>query len=277
MKAAAFQFDVSLADVPANLRTTERGLRDAAAQGVQLVVLPEMWPTSFISQTGPHLQAQVDATARAVDRMLELSEQLGLVVCGTGFAAGDDPDQPLNRLSVGDRGRLATTYDKVHLFSPTAEDQAFDAGRRAPTTVATSVARLAGVICYDLRFGEVTGVPARDGAEILVCPAQWPSARASHWRALAIGRAVENQCFVIACNRTGESLIGRRSQALQFPGNSIIVDPHGSVLAEGHGESGLVIAELDLALVAELRERIPIGADRRPALYRDWTDERSAT
>ena len=270
MKVAAYQYDVRLDEPDTNLATVEAGLNEAAAAGVKLVVLPEMWPTSFVSGSGDALAGPIEASARAVQRVVELSGQLDLVVCGTAFAAPPTAGPPLNRLHICDRGTMLTTYDKVHLFSPTAEHETFRAGALAPSTVATRDTSVAGIICYDLRFGDITRTVARGGAEILVCPAQWPSPREAHWRALAIGRAVENQGFMIACNRSGSSLIGKQKQSLKFPGNSIIVDPHGTVLAEGHGEAGLVVAELDLQVARELRGKIPIAADRKPDLYAEW-------
>ncbi|MCH9686497.1 MAG: carbon-nitrogen family hydrolase [Deltaproteobacteria bacterium] len=270
MRIGAFQFDVGLDEVAANRRAVEEGLREAAAQGYGLVVLPEMWPTSFVTNTGPQLERAVADSLAAVDWLVALSGELSMVVCGTAFCRPDPAAAPTNRLHICDQGRLALSYDKVHLFSPTAEHETFLAGRQAPGTAETSAGRISGVICYDLRFGDITRVPTGDGVQIMVCPAQWPSPRAAHWRALAIGRAVENQCFVVACNRSGASLIGSQKQRLEFPGNSIVVDPHGTVLAEGEGSSGLLGAEVDLAVVAELRARIPIAADRRPGLYGQW-------
>ncbi len=273
MRIGAFQFDVRLNDVEGNRQTVHAGLRQAAEQGYALVVLPEMWPTSFVSATGATLQAAVDDSQHAVEWLVGLSEELGLVVCGSAFARDDPAQPPSNRLHVCDRGQLSLSYDKVHLFSPTAEHETFCAGRDAPRTVETSSGRISGVICYDLRFGDITRVSAGQGAQIMVCPAQWPSPRAAHWRALAIGRAVENQCFVVACNRTGMSLIGSREQQLAFPGNSIVVDPHGGVLAEGEGADGLIGAEADLDQVRDLRQRIPIDADRRGELYQRWAED----
>ena len=271
--AACLQFDVHRGDVGANLAAVERGLREAAEQGVGLVVLPEMWPTSF-PDAGADMPAELAAAERAVARVAELSRELELAVCGTAFGfEGDlaDPSRPPNRLHLFESGRRLLTYDKVHLFTPTAEPEIFTPGSEPPPTVATRSGRIAGLICYDLRFPELTRVAWRDGAEIVCIPAQWPVARAAHFRALCIGLAVANQCFVLGANRTGRDVIGRRGLVLEFPGNSLAVDPHGSVLAEGYGEDGLISADLDLSLCAELRRKVPVSKDQRPDLYRRWT------
>jgi len=85
-----------------------------------------------------------------------------------------------------------------------------------------------------------------------------------------VALAVTNQCTVVAANRTGRDVIGRRELELEFPGNSLVVDPHGRVLAEGHGEEGLIAAEIDPGLARELRRQVPVARDSRPDLYAAW-------
>ena len=272
MIVSAYQFDVRAGDPERNLAAAEEGLHAAAAAGAGLVCLPEMWPTSFPRADGVRAE-DLAATERAVERVAQLSRELELVVCGTGYAVDDAGGAPSNRMHVFDRGERVLTYDKVHLHSPTAEDEAFRAGVEAPPVVETSAGRLGGVICYDLRFPEVCRMTYRAGVEVLVVCAQWPVARAAHWRALAVARAVENQCFVVACNRTGREVIGRRGMELSFPGNSLVAAPTAEVLAEGHGREGLVAAEIELDAVREMRVRVPIGKDRREAVYARWERE----
>lgn len=265
MLVAAFQFDVRRGAVEANLAEVESGLREAARAGVRLVCLPEMWPTSFCD-VEPGILA---ASAAALARVRQLAGELGLLVCGSAFGEAGG-GRPTNRLHVLDGGREILGYDKVHLFSPTAEAESFSAGAEPPATVTTDLGALSGVVCYDLRFGRLLRVPYLAGAEVLVVPAQWPTPRASHWRALVLGRAVEAQAFVVACNRLGTDLVGRRRLELVFPGNSLIADPHGRALAEGDGRRGLVVARLDLSEARRLRARVPVRRDERPELYAGW-------
>ena len=265
---AALQFDVRRAEVDANLAAVERGLRRAANEGTRLVVLPEMWPTSFVEAPD---ERSLEETEAALERVAELARELELVVCGSAFGPGAPGERPRNRLHVFDRGELVLSYDKVHLFSPTAERESFSAGDEPPATVDATVGRLAGVVCYDLRFGPLLRVPFQDEAQILVVPAQWPVTRATHWRALVLGRAVENQCFVVAANRTGTDRVGRKRVELSFPGNSLVADPHGNALAEGAGRAGLVAADVDLEIARRARVRVPVSRDQRIELYRRWS------
>ena len=275
MRIAALQFDIRRGDVGRNTKAVEDGLRRAASEGVSLVVLPEMWPTSF---PGPEadLDAQTKASERAVQTLARLAGELKLVVCGSSFGAidadecGEDEAKPANRWQLFDGARCIASYDKVHLFTPMAEHESFAAGCEAPTVIDTRLGRIGGVVCYDLRFPQLTRRLFDANAQLICVSAQWPSVRATHWRALVVGFAVINQCFVVAANRTGVEAVGRRALTLEFPGNSLVVDPHGVVLAEGAGVDGLVTAEVDLAVAREMRVRVPAAKDQRRDLYAAW-------
>jgi predicted amidohydrolase len=268
MQLAALQFDVRRGAHEANLAAVERGLCEARERGFELVLLPEMWASSF-PDAGADLRALVALDERCVERVRELSCELELAVCGSSFAALG-PGRPANRWRLFDRGELLASYDKAHLFSPTAEPESFSAGAEPPPVLDTRLGRLAGCVCYDLRFVELTRRCFEERAELLLVPAQWPAARATHLRALACGLAVQNQCFVLVANRTGSEAIGRRELLLEFPGNSLLVDPHGVVLAEGRGVDGLVGAPVELDVARQMRRRVPVERDARPELYARW-------
>jgi predicted amidohydrolase len=265
LKVAALQLAPTAGDVAANLRGVEAGLRAAADLGVEIVGLPEMWPTSFVEvRERDWLPVTRAATARAA----ELSAELGLVVFGSAFAGPPDAAGRLfNRLTVWDSGRAVLEFDKVHLFTPTGERESFRAGAVPPATVLVRGVRLSGAVCYDLRFGPLWHRPWVEEAELLVVPAQWPTPRASHWRALVLGRAAEHQAFVVAVNRTGTAPLARRGEELSFPGNSIVAGPDGTARAEGSGADGLIVWEVDPEEARALRRAIPVRRDQRPGTY----------
>lgn len=271
MLVAALQFDVRRGATASNTEVVLNELERAAERGIALVVLPEMWPSSF---PGPEsdLAALVAADDDAWTRVAQAGARLGVSVCGSAFG-GVERGLPANRWRLFDAGECRSAYDKLHLFSPTAENESFSAGDRPPACVELRGARVSGLVCYDLRFPELTRLAFRAAADLVCISAQWPVARAANWRALAAGLAAQNQCFVVACNRTGVDVIGRRELTLEFPGNSLLVDPHGRVLAEGRGENGLIEAELDLALARDLRRRVPVERDQRSELYARWSRE----
>lgn len=260
---ACLQGDVLRGDVAQNVATFERLLRIARESGARLAVLPEMWSTSFAREFDQDL---IDAAREADRRLAALSAELDLMVVGSALEAADG--KLYNRATLFDQGRILATYRKIHLFSPNAENRQMAAGHQ-PVVVETRLGRLGLIVCYDIRFGELTRWYFYHGADLLIVPAQWPEARASHWRALVDARAVENQCFVVACNRTGSEGSLKTADQLLFPGNSRVVDPMGEVLASGRGEEAPILASIELRKVRAMRRTMPIEKDRRPALYRD--------
>ena len=263
---ACIQFDVRRGDVVSNLASAEQGLREAAAQGARLAVLPEMWPTSFLPEV---TDAVLQASRKAEDAVTRLAAELQLTVVGGGYEARDG--KLFNRALVVDGGRVVGAYRKIHLFTPHAEAKQFTPGEE-PLVVDTSAGRIGVLICYDIRFPELVRYLFYKKAEILAVPAQWPESRAGHWRALLVARAIENQAYVLGCNRTGAEPPLKSSEPLLFSGDSRIVDPSGETLAAGAGEATPVVGTLELRKVRTMRRALPITRDRRPTLYqRLWS------
>lgn len=279
MRVATLEIDLRTGDVPANLRGVLEGVRAAAAAGASLVAVPEMWPTSFIPDA---TAADFEASERAVSELSQVAGELGIVAVGSAFGApGPDPDRkqlPTNRAHVLGEGELLGWYDKVHLFSPTAEHLAFRAGHRPPPVVELPGldARVAPIVCYDLRFPEVARAAFRAGAEVLVVVAQWPESRAPHWKALLRGRAAELEGFVVASNRIGVDEIGRRRLRLDFGGHAAVVGPSGedveatSVEVIGASGTRLSVHHIDLEEARALRRAVPVLKDERHELFGDW-------
>jgi predicted amidohydrolase len=255
INAAAIQFNVKQGDVDTNLAYVRSALRRVAGQGADLVVLPEMWSSGFSYR---NLNELAGRTAGIVEELLVLSRELKLVIVGS--MPEPHGEKVFNTVFVADNGKLAGVYRKLHLFSLLGEDRAFDSG--ASWLLAdTSVGKVGVIICYDLRFPELSRRLALEGAAVICVPAQWPKPRQEHWRTLLRARAIENQLFVVACNACG--LIGK----LDFFGMSMIIDPKGELLAEA-GEAVCEIgAPLDMQLMADWRGQIPCFNDRRPELY----------
>ena len=283
MKVAALQFDVQRAATdPAaaarNLAAARSAVEGAAAAGARLVVLPEVWATSFPDGQSAGDAALLGAAEEAAAMAASWSAELGLVIAGSYLAAAaglgrDAGGRFYNRLLVHDGGDLRLSYDKVHLFTPTAEHEVFAAGAELPAVVETSAGRLSGAICYDLRFPELFVPMRRAEVDLVVLPAQWAARRADHWRALVMGRAVEGQFTVVAANRTGSEPLGQRGQVIAFPGNSLVASAAGEALAEGRGEVGHILGQVDPEVARKQRVRVPVGKDRRADLYAKWRTE----
>ena len=265
--AACVQFDVRAGDVAANCASMRAGVEEAVASGARLCVLPEMWSTSFLPAFAEPVLAEAEA---AENELRELSASHGLVIVGSSVEAQDD--KVWNTARVYERGQCLGSYRKIHLFSPNAEHRHITPGD-APLVVTTQLGVLGVLICYDLRFPELSHYYFHRGVELLVVPAQWPEARSQHWRTLLRARAIENQMFVIGSNRTGQEPSLRNGEMLAFPGDGRIVDPTGEVLASGSGESGAIVAPIERRKVRTMRRILPIDRDQRPSVYRQLFDE----
>ena len=154
-----------------------------------------------------------------------------------------------------------------HLFSANLEHRYHAAGDQ-PCVVDTDAGKIGVMLCYDIRFPELSRHYFHQGAEVLVVPGQWPEARAQHWRTLLRARAIENELFVIGCNRTGQEPSLRTDEPVSFPGDGRIIDPMGEILATGNGDAGATLATIELRKVRTMRRVLPIAADLRPEVYK---------
>jgi predicted amidohydrolase len=254
--AAAIQFTVHQGDLDANLGYAREALARVAGQGANLVVLPEMWSTGFAYKT---LNELAKRTESVVEELCELSARLKLVIIGSQPEPADD-NRVFNTIHVIDNGQVVARYRKLHLFSLLGEDKAFKGGN-GWCLAETSIGKVGVIICYDLRFPELSRRLALEGARVICVPAQWPKPRQEHWRTLLRARAIENQLYVVACNACG--VIGR----LDFFGMSMVIDPKGELLADAGEEVCEILAPLDWQAMDAWRAQIPCFQDRRPELY----------
>lgn len=278
--------DIALGDPAENRRRAGRLVRQAAGAQPRpdVVVLPEAWTTAYdLGRLGEI--ADPPGGGATAQLLSGLAREMNIaVVGGSAFeeiaedAPAQDPTADRRYANVArcfDRlGRQIAEYRKIHLFRLMDEHHFITAGT-APCRFDLPAAEPLGgtapaglIICYDLRFPELARTLALDGAQVLFVVAQWPASRAAHWRALNIARAIENQMYVVACNRVGRKGGSGTDADEVFGGGSLIVGPRGDVLAEGDGSEGVITAELDLRQVADSRRQIPIFADRAPQAYR---------
>ncbi len=265
--AACVQFDVRPGDVAANCAAMRAGIEEAVAAGASFCVLPELWSTSFLPQFDDDVVQQANEAER---ELAELGRSHGLVTVASTIEVVDDV--VFNTAHVLDHGERKGSYRKIHLFSPNLEHRRHGFGDR-PLLVETSLCRVGVLICYDLRFPELSRWYFHQGAEVLAIPGQWPEARAQHWRTLLRARAIENELFVIGCNRTGQEPSQRNGEPMTFPGDGRIVDPTGEVLAAGSGEAGAIVGPIEMRKVRTMRRILPIERDQRPSVYRELFDE----
>ena len=266
MKVALIQLRTP-ANQAAALAQAEPLIRGAVAEGAQFVLTPEC--SNIVQKNRPRL-FEVLATAEddvCVQGLIALAAELKIwMLIGSALVKRADGGAANRSILVGPDGRVAATYDKMHMFDvdlPTGEkareSEAYTPGTEA-VIAETPMGRIGLTICYDLRFPYLYRALAKAGAEIMTIPACFtrPTGEA-HWEVLMRARAIETGSFVLAPAQGGFHEDGRGTW-----GRSIAVGPWGEVLAlADHDEPGFVIAELDLDAVAKARQAIPALKNER--------------
>lgn len=241
--AGFLQFDVQPALVEANLAEVKLTLRKLEPPVSSLVVLPELWATGFAYKHLPELTA---ATPALLGAMQELAAKYGIYLVGSLLEAVtiEEKTAVFNTLYVVGTNGVVGSYRKQQLFTPMGEERYFTPGTN-PQPVELAEGCLGLLVCYDLRFPDLAHHQAVCGAALLVVSAQWPMARLSHWRILLQARAIENQLFVVACNRCGVT------DNVAFAGHSMVVAPDGAILTEaGENREGKVVKLVSSRLAA---------------------------
>ncbi len=276
MRVAAVQLN-STGDKARNLASGERLVRAAAADGAELVGLPEKWNLLAAGEEmaagaepldGPSLTA-----ARSWARELGIHLLAGSIAergeerAGSAVAPGEQKAFNTSVL-IGPGGEDVAVYRKIHMFDVEAggieyrESEHEEAGSEIVTAPLGDIT-VGLSVCYDLRFPELYRILAVRGARLIVVPSAFTFATGrDHWEVLLRARAIENQAFVLAPNQVGETPPHYSSS-----GHSAVVDPWGAVLAIAPDEECFVAADLDLAAQDQVRESLPSLANRRPGAY----------
>ncbi len=268
MRAAAVQLN-SNGEKTRNLEVAGSLLREAAADGAELIVLPEKFN---VLGSPDDLRAGAEPVpGPTTDWAAALSRELGVWLVAGSIVERIEGDDKLRNTSVliAPDGEIRATYRKIHLFDVEVGGVVYresDAEAPGDEVVVADVdgVELGMAVCYDLRFPEIFRIMAVRGARVFSLPAAFtvPTGRA-HWEVLLRARAIENQAFVIAAGQ-----IGKHPPDHESYGHSMIVDPWGAVLAEAPDEECYVTADLDLDAQREVREKLPALANRQPQAYR---------
>lgn len=263
MKIALAQFEVQRGAVAANLKVIGELISQAVAQGAQVVFLPEMCTTGFDWARNRELLSQA---AEHREQIAKLAVEFDVGICGS-FLEKTELGRAANTLYYFERtGAVAAQYRKVHLFTLFGEEKHVQAGE-VIVTANTELGRIGGSVCYDLRFPELFRKCTLDGTVVQVLPAAFPHPRLAHWRTLIQARAIENQCYFIATNQCGIEGHGSTVGDIYYFGHSMVVDPWGEILLEAGESEGVYLTDIDISLVAKVRDRLTALNDRRPELY----------
>lgn len=258
-KAAMIQMRSGLTP-GANRDDAVRMIGEAKSAGADYVLTPEM--TNILAARREQLFSVVveEEADASLATLREGARKLGIYVHIGSLAIKISPDRAANRsFLIGPKGDILARYDKIHMFDvDLAGGESYRESRNyRPGELAVLAdlpwGRLGLTVCYDLRFPALYRALAEAGATMLAIPSAFTKQTGeAHWHVLMQARAIENGSFVFAAAQGGQHENGRDTY-----GHSLIVDPWGSIIAEGGTEPGVIMAEIDPAEVAGARARIP--------------------
>ena len=253
MKLALVQMEIKERNCAGN---TEHGLMllEEAAKQSDLVILPEIWNTGYslghlkeeaVTLDGPLLNALCGIAKKYQCSLLPGS----LPICKNGLVYNMIP-------AINKAGKIVYEYGKAHLFGMFEEEKFFAPGESFDAFDLDGVS-CGATICYDLRFPEFYRYLALQGAQLIVCPAEWPARRGDGFDLLSRARAFENHVYVAAVNCVGSF------KGDPFYGHSRIIDPMNQIIAEGSDNEEIIYAEIDLGKVAKVRKNLNALSDVR--------------
>ena len=259
MKVSCLQMNVMLGCPDENFSHAEKLICESIKEQPDVIVLPETWNTGFFPKENLTELCCKDGDTTKL-RIGELAKKYKVnIVAGSVSNVRDG--NVYNTAFVFDRdGTCIAEYDKTHLFTPMGENDYYTGGDRLCGFTLDGV-KCGIIICYDVRFPELTRNLALKGLDILFVVSQWPKERILHLRTLTTARAIENQMFVVCCNSCGTA------DKTVYGGNSAIIDPFGKTIALAEENEEIISATCDMQILSDIRGSIPVFRDRRPELY----------
>ncbi|RMW35842.1 MAG: carbon-nitrogen hydrolase family protein [Nitrosopumilus sp.] len=263
MKAAVVQFKAST-NKETNLKKIVSYIEKASSKNATLCAFPEfmMFYTNS-TQTPKQLAALSETiTGNFVKTIAKAAKENRIQVVGSFYEKSRKKDRVYDTSFVIDKtGKVISTYRKIHLYDALGfrESDKMASGSKIAKPVKTTLGKVGMMICYDLRFPEMSRSLAAAGSEILVAPSAWVKGnmKEEHWITINKTRAIENGCYVIAPDQVGNIYCGR----------SLVVDPYGKVLLDMKKKQGIGYANIDLKKVKQTRKVLPLLKNRRTDVY----------
>ncbi|MCD8875313.1 carbon-nitrogen family hydrolase [Mammaliicoccus sciuri] len=258
MKIALYQMHVIPGEPEKNIEKINQWL-DELDDEIDIAVLPEMWNTSY------RLNELTELADEDGQRILPFLEQKAKEIhkhIVAGSIAYKKGNEIYNRtIVVNNEGKCINTYDKAHLVPMFNEHHFLTSGSKKSTVYELDEIEMGTIICYDLRFPELTRSLALEDAKVIFVPAQWPKSRIDHWKVLLRARAIENQVYIIACNSVGSC------DDNEFGGHSLAYAPDGTLIDSLYYDEDTLIVDIDFDSQEKIREAIPIFNSLRTDLY----------
>jgi len=251
---------VSSASVNDNLSKLDAFFVKGREEGAELLVLPENFAFMGSNETDKLNVAEDVGLGEIQQTVSQLAHRYGIwVIAGTIPIKSTTKRIKASSMVYDDKGVMVARYDKIHLFDVRVSDQ--EAHQESLTiergdqvvVVDTPAGRVGLSVCYDLRFPELYQELASKGAELFSVPSAFTAMTGlAHWEILLRARAIENLCYVLAPNQGGQHASGRHTY-----GHSMVVEPWGKIQAEQKQGAGVIVADIDLKRLQQLRQQFP--------------------
>lgn len=251
-------------DKKTNLKKILRYISQAAHKKAELCVFPEFMMHYTPSSQSPEDLANIaeKINGEFVSSISEEAKKNSIQVIGTLYEKSPKPNRVYDTsFLIEKNGKVISTYRKIHLYDALGfkESAKLYPGSSIAKPVKTSVGKMGMMICYDLRFPEMSRILASSGSEILVVPSAWVKGKMKeeHWLTINKTRAIENGCYVISPDQVGNIYCGR----------SVVVDPYGKILLDMKKKEGIGIVDISLDEVKRVRQKLPLLQNRRTDIY----------
>ena len=263
MKVAVAQFKASTKK-ETNLKKIIGFIREAAKKKASLIAFPEFMMFYTNSAQTPKELASLAETINGnfVKSIANASKENKIQVVGSFYEKSSKKDRVYDTSFVINKsGKVISTYRKIHLYDALGfrESDKMTSGSKITKPVKTTIGKIGMMICYDLRFPEMSRALAVAGSEVLVAPSAWVKGenKEEHWLTINKTRAIENGCYVIAPDQVGNIYCGR----------SVVVDPYGKILLDMKKKQGIDYVDIDLKKVKQVRKVLPLLKNRRTDVY----------
>ena len=263
MKVAVVQFKASI-QKEINLKKIINYIIQAAENNATLIAFPEfmMFYTNS-SQTSRQLANLAEKiNGNFVNTIAKIAKENHIQVVGSFYEKSIKRNRVYDTSFVIDKsGKVISTYRKIHLYDALGfkESNKMIRGSKIAKPVKTTIGKIGMLICYDLRFPEMSRTLAAAGSEILIAPSAWVKGnmKEEHWITINKTRAIENGCYVIAPDQVGNIYCGR----------SIVIDPYGKILLDMKKKQGVGYVDIKLKNVKQIRKVLPLLKNRRTDIY----------
>ena len=262
-KVAVVQMEAST-DKDDNLSRILKYVRQAAQDGARMCVFPEfmMFYTSH-KQSAANLASEAESiTGPFVASICQSAKENDIHVVGTFYETAPVKERVYDTAFMADNsGKVTSVYRKTHLYDALgfSESGKLVSGDFIASPVPSVVGMAGMLICYDLRFPEVSRALADAGSQIIIAPSAWVSGpkKLEHWVTMNRARAMENGCYILAPAHTGHI----------YCGHSLAINPFGDILFEMGTDEGVSYTDIDVSLVDSTREKLPLLQNRRLDIY----------